>query len=95
MKTPDNRCRMLAEKISTFLKREIILSDDAVHYIDSTFSDPSIETLQALISQADSGEIDSLYELVFSPYPYSEINTLNNWSEFRNLRRSHNPMFRI
>ncbi len=63
----ESRCRILAEKIKAILARGFMLSDDAVHYIDSTFSNPSTESLHSIIKDDDGSEIEPLYELLFFP----------------------------
>ena len=63
----ESRCRILAEKIKAILARGFMLSDDAVHYIDSTFSNPSTESLHSIIKDDDGSEIEPFYELLFFP----------------------------
>ena len=61
------KCEVLAEKIKKSLSKGIDLSDDVVHYIDSTFSNPTIEELQAVLQDDSNCEKDSLMELLFFP----------------------------
>ena len=63
----ETRCRILADKIKSILARGFTLNEAAVHYIDSTFSNPSSESLQAIIHEDDAGEVGPLYELLFFP----------------------------
>lgn len=63
----ETRCRILADKIKSILARGFTLNEDAVHYIDSTFSNPTSESLQAIIHEDDTGEVGPLYELLFFP----------------------------
>ncbi len=69
----ERRCRVLADKIETILERGVVLSDDAVHYIDSTFPNPSPESLRAAIRDEDGSEIGPLYELLFFPDSFMQM----------------------
>ena len=61
------RGEILAKKISEMLSKGIGLSADVVHYIDSTFSNPTIEELQIILADDSNCEKDSLMELLFFP----------------------------
>jgi len=61
------RGEILAKKIFEILSKGIDLSDDVVHYIDSTFSNPTIEELQTILADDSNCEKDSLMELLFFP----------------------------
>ena len=63
----DKKCALLAKKIDEILKNGLDLSVDVLHYIDSTFSNPSIEELEKIIKDESNCEKDSLVELIFSP----------------------------
>jgi hypothetical protein len=67
MTEPVEKCEMLAEVIKNILSQGIDLSGDVVDYIDSTFSNPTIEELQAILSDDANCEKDSLMELLFFP----------------------------
>ena len=69
----ERRCRVLADKIKTILERGFVLSDDAVHYIDSTFPNPSPAFLRAAIEDEDGSEIGPLYELLFFPDAFMQM----------------------
>ena len=69
----ERRCRVLADKIKTILESGFVLSDDAVHYIDSTFPNPSPEFLRAAIEDEDGSEIGPLYELLFFPDAFMQM----------------------
>ena len=69
----ERRCRILADKIETILERGFVLSDDAVHYIDSTFPNPSPEDLRVAIKDEDGSEIEPLYELLFFPDAFMQM----------------------
>jgi len=64
---PEEKCNQLANEIRKILGDGITLGDDVVHYIDSTFSNPSIEELQAILRDDSNCEKDSLMELLFFP----------------------------
>ena len=64
---PQNKCELLADEIKAIINRGIDLSDDVVHYIDSTFSNPTIEELQTILADDANCEKDSLVELLFFP----------------------------
>lgn len=66
MSTPD-RNALLADEILKILRKGLILSSDVVHYIDSTFSNPTIEELEDLLQDDFNCERDSLLELLFFP----------------------------
>ncbi|HUV50395.1 MAG TPA: hypothetical protein VMW78_05175 [Anaerolineae bacterium] len=65
---PDDRKYLLfAEKIEQIFKHDFVLSDDIIHYIDSTFLSPSINELEEIINDEHNCERDSLIELLFFP----------------------------
>jgi hypothetical protein len=61
------KCSQLADEIHKILNRGITLDSDVVHYIDSTFSSPTVEELQAILHDDSNCEKDSLIELLFFP----------------------------
>jgi len=63
----EDKCNQLADKIRIILGNGITLGDDVAHYIDSTFSNPTIEELQAILQDDSNCEKDSLMELLFFP----------------------------
>jgi len=63
----EEKCLQLADEIRKILNRGVTLGDDVVHYIDSTFSNPTIEELQAILHDDSNCEKDSLIELLFFP----------------------------
>lgn len=69
----ERSCRILADKIITILERGFVLSDDAVHYIESTFPNPSLESLRAAIKDEDGSEIGPFYELLFFPDAFMQM----------------------
>jgi hypothetical protein len=62
-----NKNRPVAEKIIEILRSGLTINADTQHYIDSTFSNPSIDTLGALVKDEANCETDSLLELLFFP----------------------------
>jgi len=63
----ENKCDMLAAEIKKILAIGLTLSREVVHYIDSTFSNPSVEELQTVLQDDSNCERDSLIELLFFP----------------------------
>ena len=64
---PEEKCEVLAAEIKKILSKGIDLSEDVVHYIDSTFSNPTVSELQAILADDANCEKDSLIELLFFP----------------------------
>ena len=64
---PQEKCEVFADEIKKILSAGIDLSDDVVHYIDSTFSNPTIKELQTILADDANCEKDSLVELLFFP----------------------------
>ena len=48
-----NKCEALADEIKKILSKGITLSSEVIHYIDSTFSNPTTTELQTIL-QDDS-----------------------------------------
>ena len=63
----ESKNKQVAEKIIAILKGGLTLNADTQHYIDSTFSNPSIDEFEALLQEESSCETDSLLELLFFP----------------------------
>lgn len=63
----ENKNKQVAEKIIDILHGGLTLNADTLHYIDSTFSNPSIGELEKLLQDESSCETDSLIELLFFP----------------------------
>ena len=45
----EDRCIILANRIADILGRGLSLSDDVLHYIDSTFGNPCLKEIEAII----------------------------------------------
>ena len=63
----ENKNKQLAVRIVDILRGGLTLNADTLHYIDSTFSNPSIGELEELLQDESSCETDSLIELLFFP----------------------------
>ena len=63
----ENKNKQLAEKIIDILRNGLMINADTQHYIDSTFSNPSVGELEELLQDESSCETDSLMELLFFP----------------------------
>lgn len=64
---PQDKCEAIAAEIKTILNDGIDLSEDVVHYIDSTFSNPTVKELQAILTDDANCEKDTLMELLLFP----------------------------
>ena len=69
----EKKCDRLAAEIRSILGSGITLGSDVIHYIDSTFSNPSLEELQALLHDDSCCEKDSLMELLFFPDEFMQL----------------------
>lgn len=58
---------LLVNKIEEIFQNGITLSIDVLHYIDSTFSNPSIKELEKITRDDTNCEKDTLVALIFSP----------------------------
>ena len=63
----EKKCDALVNEICKILDRGITLSNDVVHFIDSTFTNPSISELHSILHDDSNCEKDSLMELLFFP----------------------------
>ena len=66
MNTPDKN-KAIADKIIDILRSGLTINADTQHYIDSTFSNPTIAELDGLLQNESGCETDSLMELLFFP----------------------------
>jgi hypothetical protein len=57
----------LGDKIAALLQDGVILDDKILDYIDSTFSTPSAENFRQILSDPNSCESQTVYELLFFP----------------------------
>jgi len=63
----EKKCNQLAEKIRKILGCGITLENDVVHYIDSTFSNPTTAELETILQDDSNCEKDPLMELLLYP----------------------------
>jgi hypothetical protein len=63
----ENKNKQVAQKIIEILQDGLTLSADTLHYIDSTFSNPSVGEFETLLQDESNCETDSLMELLFFP----------------------------
>ncbi len=63
----EKKCVLLAERIRDILGGGLKICSDVLHYIDSTFSNPSAKVLEEVIRNESDCEMDSLLELIFFP----------------------------
>ena len=63
----DHKYSLLALELQKILSGGITLSGDVVHYIDSTFSNPTTGELQTILNDDSNCEKDSLLELLLFP----------------------------
>lgn len=58
---------IFVEKITDFFQKGIVLDPDTIHFIDSTFLNPSLNEFDDILTDESNLERESLMELVFSP----------------------------
>jgi len=87
-----NKCEMLADKIRAVISKGIDLSDDVVHYIDSTFFNPTIEELKAILADDANCEKDSLMELLFFPDESMQIQLEETFERHRPREEDENQI---
>ena len=63
----DKKCKQLADEIRKILGNGITLGSEVIHYIDSTFSNPTTTELQTILHDDSNCEKDSLMELLLFP----------------------------
>jgi len=63
----EEKCNQLADKIRKILGNGITLGSEVIHYIDSTFSNPTTTELQTILHDDSNCEKDSLMELLLFP----------------------------
>jgi len=59
--------KQLEHAIEMLWRQGLALTPDAQHYIDSTFSNPSVRELEEILGDESNCERDSLLELIFFP----------------------------
>ena len=88
----ETKCEILAKKIIEILSKGIDLSDDVVHYIDSTFSNPTINELQTILADDSNCEKDSLMELLFFPDESMQIQLEESLERHRPQNKDENKI---
>lgn len=63
----EKKCIQLADKIERFFQQGIAVSDDVLHFIDSTFSHPTVPELNGICEDESNCERDSFINLIISP----------------------------
>jgi len=63
----EKRCKALIEKIREILGEGLQISKGVLHYIDSTFLNPSVKALEEILRDDASCETQPLFELIFFP----------------------------
>ena len=63
----EEKCHQLADEIRKILGNGITLGSEVIHYIDSTFSNPTATELQTILHDDSNCEKDSLFELLLFP----------------------------
>ena len=89
---PQEKCEVIAAEINKILSRGIDLSGDVVHYIDSTFSNPTIEELQTILGDDADCEKDSLMDLLFFPDESMQIQLEETLERFRLEKKEQNKV---
>ena len=62
-----NKCKLLADRILEILDQGVVLGDEVIQYIDSTFSNPTTEELNGILQDESNCEKEPLVELLFFP----------------------------
>jgi hypothetical protein len=63
----EEKCNQLADEIRKILGDGVTLSSEVIHYIDSTFSNPTTAEIQTILQNDSNCEKDSLMELLLFP----------------------------
>jgi hypothetical protein len=61
------KCELLAGEIASILREGIRLGPEALHFIDSTYSNPSPQEIANILEDKSDCERDALVELIFFP----------------------------
>ncbi len=65
--TAETRCISIADRINKILRAGLTLNQDLLHYIDSTFLNPSVKELESIINNESEPDREALMELIFFP----------------------------
>lgn len=91
---PTERCRVLAGRIMEIFSRGLILDAEAVQYIDSTLSNPSLEELGRIMEDASDCESETLLEMVFFPDERLQIELEETLSQHQYVREDENKVLK-
>jgi len=80
MKAKKN-CIWLAEKIENYFYEGIVLGHDVLHFIDSTFLNPTIREFGDIFTDELNLERESLIELIFSPDESMQVKLENSLTD--------------
>ena len=78
-----DKCQSLADEISTLLQDGIQLDSEVLSYIDSTFSYPTSDQIEAVLNDPDHSERDTLVELIFFPDEFMRLRIESLLERFR------------
>lgn len=70
---PPSSRSLLEDALRRYMAGGIVLTEDVRRFMEATFGDASVATLQALLADESSTERDSLMDLVFFPGPSLQI----------------------
>jgi hypothetical protein len=91
----DEKCELLADEIKAIISEGMVLSDDVVHYIDSTFSYPTIDELQAILADESNCEADTLIELLFFPGESIQVRLEKELERCRPQKEDENKIIKL
>ncbi|UCH20246.1 MAG: hypothetical protein JSU83_17045 [Deltaproteobacteria bacterium] len=89
----EKKCELLAEKIAGLIGEGIRISPDTLHFIDSTFANPSPQELAAILADEPDCERDVLVELIFFPDESIQVN-LEDLLENLNMEKNEETRLR-
>ena len=81
-----NKHKQIADKIIDLLQDGLRINADTQHYIDSTFSHPTVKELDVLLQDESNCESDSLMALLFYPDESVQLE-LENLLEYVQLQK--------
>lgn len=88
----EKKCEVLAERLASVLREGIHLGPDAVHFIDSTFSNPSTRQLALILQDESNCERDSLFDLIFFPDETMQVKLENLLEELKFEKKEEGPV---
>ena len=91
--TLEDKCEVIAGEIKKILDEGIDLSEDVVHYIDSTFSNPTVTELQAILTDDSNCEKDALMELLLFPDESLQIQLEKTLERHRHQKEDENKIW--